>query len=86
MKQSWQIQQLLKQTSLHPVPGASQRGMRVSGVESKLLIALILVPQVLQLAKGAYLLCTQLDWGTQSVALPTHSSGQVSSCVLPLFL
>ena len=55
-------------------------------MESRHLTALLLVPVALQPIKGTLLPHVgPQDWAAQSVALTTHSPGQVSTCVFSLF-
>lgn len=66
--------------------GASQHACS-SQVESRLPTALLLVPAVLQPGTGACLPCVRSQhWSVQSVAWTADSPGQVSACVIFLFL
>ena len=82
-----ETQQPLKQPSLRPSPLGKSAHACSSRAESGLPTALLLLPVVLQPAKGACLPRRgSQDWGAQSVAWTAHSPGQISTHISSLFL
>ena len=67
--------------------GAKPAWMCFSQVECRLLTAFLLVPVIFQPDKGHHVPCVgPQDLCSQSVALATHSHGQISDHVFSLFL
>ena len=81
LRWSWETLQLLDQTFLPPALGASQQPY----VESRLPTTLVLVPAILQLAKGTRLPCVRSGLG--HLIFDSHCSlPRVGVCVISLFL